>query len=180
MNYVAQRNESDRYLKHFQELVKKHASIFIETDIADEYKDTNESTDMIMFISKPDIALRVRSPKYSYRDITIRSRSKYGGKTEIDKLREGYGDWYFYGWGDGRGKILEYVIADIDKIRRSGLLENKIETLNNDGTAFITIDIADLFWHKAIPEGGYQLTERTKDIVRQDFEVLKRRQKRYG
>ena len=98
--------------------------------------------------------MRVRqfsATKNIYRDWTIRCKSRYGYTTEIDKLRAGWGDFYFYGWDNANGRIDEYMLLDLAKVRNSGLLSTNIQrkiTVNTDGkTAFITISTSELFDH---------------------------------
>lgn len=176
--YKRQRKQSDKYLKSFQEIILKASPKLVNVRVSDEYKDTKESTDMIIEVLKSDIALRVREPQYDYRDLTIRTKALNGGKTEIDKLREGFADIYIYGWGDGKGKVLEYVMIDIDKLRQNDLLDDSKPTRNPDGTEFIAIDLHLLFYHKCIID--FELSEKTQESVRKKWDAMFRRMKRYG
>ena len=102
MSYPVQREQSDMYLEAFKDILRRNSMNFLSLEVSNEYKDTQEATDMLIKIEGGDVALRVRNPSCKFRDFTIRSRSKYGGKTEIDKLKEGFGDWYLYVWGRQR------------------------------------------------------------------------------
>jgi hypothetical protein len=101
-----------------------------------EMEDTKLSFDLY-FSADIQISVRIRSFKYrNYNDITIRSKAKYGGLTEIDKLIDGKGQIYFYGvLSENEEKIIKYVLFDINRIR-SKLKDNGIERVNYDGTKF--------------------------------------------
>ncbi len=89
------------------------------------------------------VSVRIRNNQYLYyRDFSIRSRTRYSGqvvnnetvKCEIDKLRDGLGCCYFYGWLDEKGEdIIDYIIVDIDPFRNH-LDEHTAEKPNGDGT----------------------------------------------
>ncbi len=101
-----------------------------------EIEDTKLSFDLY-FTADIQISVRIRSFKYkNYDDITIRSKSKYNGLTEIDKLIDGKGQIYFYGvLSENQETIIKYILFDIDKIRNK-LKNNGIERTNFDGTKF--------------------------------------------
>lgn len=101
-----------------------------------EIEDTKLSFDLY-FRADIQISVRIRSFKYrNYNDITIRSRAKNGGLTEIDKLIDGKGQIYFYGvLSENEEKIIKYILFDIDKIRNK-LKQNGLEKTNFDGTKF--------------------------------------------
>lgn len=144
-NYEEQRNKSDLYLESFKDILERNSLHFLNFEVSDEYKDTQEATDMVIKVKGGDVALRVREPNVHFRDLTIRSRSRYGGKTEIDKLREGFGKWYLYGWGDGVGNVNEYILVDLDKVRSFKILDRQRKEIPNyDGTKFINISISEL------------------------------------
>lgn len=143
--YQEQRVKSDKYLRAFKDILERNSMNFLSMEVSSEAKDTQEATDMIIKIEGGDVALRVREPSCKFRDFTIRSRSRYGKKTEIHKLKEGFGDWYLYGWGDGFSLVNEYVLIDLDKVRDFGLLDvERQEIPNGDGTKFINIPLGEL------------------------------------
>jgi len=111
---------------------------FMKWDIqqSNDEEDCNLSYDMIFF-GRVELSVRIRRNEYlRYKDFTIRSRSKNGFKCEIDKLVEGLGNVYFYGWMDKEEKNLEYwVVVDIKAIRDK-LIEYGVERTNPDGTKF--------------------------------------------
>lgn len=79
-----------------------------------EREDREELGDSYMYFGEVCIATRVRS---FGKDISICVRSNGGGSTEIHKIIEGHGDYYFFGF-EQAGVITQSVIIDIDKIRR--------------------------------------------------------------
>lgn len=144
MCYEIQRKVSDAYLPAFKDILEKNSMNFLSMKVSDEHKDMKEATDMIIKIEGGDVALRVRDASIKYRDLTIRSRTKFGGKTELQKLKEGFGDWYLYGWGRQR-IIEEYVLVDLDRMRDFKILDkNRKEIPNGDGTYFVNIDLGEL------------------------------------
>lgn len=104
-----------------------------------------------------DIQVSIRIRKYNYidkNDITIRSKSKCGRTTEINKLSNGMGQIYFYGWMNAEEtKILKWYLVDIDKIRNKLLTSGELRK-NNDGTEFKCYDINFLKESDAWINGG--------------------------
>jgi hypothetical protein len=119
---------------------------FFDIEDATFEKDTQEATDLIIKLSGGDVAVRVRGYKYSYPDgkplafdLSIRWRSRYGLKTEIDKLREGFGRWYFFAIAHpNEDGLCDGCLIDLNKMRSSGILQDeKLWQINpnTDGTA---------------------------------------------
>lgn len=93
---------------------------------SDAEEDTRFSFDLRVGLWVP-VSVRLRRNKFlRYRDISIRSRTEFSGKTingdlvkcELQKLIDGHGCCYFYGWltPDEQG-IADYMIVDIDALR---------------------------------------------------------------
>lgn len=103
-------------------------------------EDTKHSTDMVLE-GKSCVAVRIRRDRRSDRDFTIRSRSRGGGKTEIDKLKDGSfaATYYLYIWEGDDGKFSEYLVLDMKKFidAYKDHLENKPDIPNGDGTYFV-------------------------------------------
>jgi len=119
-SYVSQRAWSDRYIPEIKRIIGP--LLLVE---APEQKDMREATDLIVFTARNlDIACRVRKPKY-YADypfeFTIRKAALNGGKTEWDKIREGFGDWMFYGFVadefDPSQGFLAWYVVDLNILR---------------------------------------------------------------
>lgn len=124
---------------------------FLNFSTATPKQDKEQATDLVLEIEGGTMAVRIRRKKY-YEwglrrglDWSIRVKSN-GAKTEIDKLREGFGDWYFYGYSeDNKSGLAYWCLIDLHKTRQSGILENSwMPKDNNDGTAAIYIPIKGL------------------------------------
>lgn len=135
----------ENIIKEIKQILLDHSDIFINVEIATPIEDTKYATDFVVNILNKNIAVRVRDPDCRYRDFTIRAKAEYNGRTEIHKIKEGYGDIYLYCWKDESDKINEYIIIDINELRNSNLLniERRI-IMNNDDTGFINIGINEL------------------------------------
>ena len=145
-----------KYSPEIKRIILDNAKHFLHISFATEEEDTKQSTDLIGEI-KVKFAIRVRET--NYRDFTIRTRSKYGGKTEIDKIKDGDAlcDYYFYFWGDSNGKISDWILVDMKIFKENKLYEGKeikmmdktwIEPRRNipngDGTEFTPYSIEEL------------------------------------
>jgi hypothetical protein len=97
-------------------------------------------------IDDKQISIRIRKHKYlKYPDLTIRSRSKNGGKTEIDKIKEGLAQIYFYSYMDEQEKELVKVrIVDVNSIRELTKLNIFEHRKNKDITEFYTYKFKDI------------------------------------
>ena len=155
MTYQEQRAWSDKHLEQARNILRKNAHLLLTFPIADEEKDMKQATDMMIDAGAGSIALRFRHGT-TFRDLTIRTHSYYGGKTEIDKLREGYAKWYLYMWFDcdedcdGKNCTpVDYLLVDVDKLRMTEVLNDSYikpkEIVNKDGeTSFYPIDLHDI------------------------------------
>lgn len=173
-SYLKQRISSDKYLDSFKEILRRNSMHFLSMEVSSDEKDTQEATDMIVKIEGGDVALRVREPSCKYRDLTIRTRSRSGGKTEAHKIYDGFGDWYLYGWGDGHKTVLEYILVDLNRVRKFKLLNaNRPQISNGDGTKFFSIPIGELEMAGCIV--SKLLKESTQHVV--DDYIMERIQK---
>ena len=129
-----------KHLKSIEEIIRKNAYDIVDIKLASEYQDTRQATDMVVTVTTGTIAVRIRtfkSTKKKYRDFTVRSITRCGNKTEIDKLRDGWARWYVYAWENQAGEISEWMFIDMDKVRASKLLDTKRHDIpNGDGTFF--------------------------------------------
>ena len=124
-DYNFDRERSDK----FEPLLKK---IIGETFLVnDPQRDMHQATDLLILTAKPlTFACRVRTyeqylrPGYKHQ-FTIRSRRPSGEKTEIDKIIEGFGDYFLYGFSnpknDGSG-LMQWFIGDLRVFRRELIL----------------------------------------------------------
>ena len=109
-------------------------------------KDQKEATDMYAIVTNGTVALRIRRPKYTFRDLTIRAYRTNGYETELQKILRGWARWYFYAWTDPLGKrILEWIIVDLNDVRTTGLLLKASRWDNHDGeTGFVAVNLHEL------------------------------------
>ena len=155
LKYISMDNQSfktnwgfqEKYIPRIREILKKHSIHFIDVNIAPKKEDMEEATDMIITANRGHVAVRIRRGRYTFRDITIRSKNGTY-KTEIDKIMNGYADFYLYAWENkDRTDISEYALIDINKARIEVITHGYIfkdEIPNNDGkTAFIAFDIEE-------------------------------------
>lgn len=91
---------------------------------SDFREDTKESTDLVIEVKGGKIATRIRNyTKEHYRDLTIRTKVSINPETEIDKLRKGWCDWYFYVWLNDKEKVTSWILVDLKEIREIGMLD---------------------------------------------------------
>ena len=138
-----------QHLESIKRILRDNAGKLISIELANEEQDTKEATDLIVRADVGTIAVRIRTYRSTLirgecvRDFTVRSRTRYNGRTEIDKLRDGFAKWYLYAWESEDGRSLaEYVLVDMDMVRDAGLLDRAWQEISNgDGTAFIPIPL---------------------------------------
>lgn len=96
MSYKDDREFSDRYLPELKTLIGPR--LLVPSSLE---QDTKEASDLVVLRARDMmIACRLRRPGYADkypREFTIRSRRDSGMKTELAKITEGWGDWFFYG-----------------------------------------------------------------------------------
>ena len=155
LNYEDNRIWADKFLTQQREILDRNIQYFDFNKvkdkhlfrIADENSDCTQATDMYMYsIRGLRIALRVRFLNmHTYEDITIRSRTAYNMKTEIHKIREGYGDYYLYCWAPDGQKITQWVIFDLDKFRnRMDYYLKDVDIPCGDGTCMTSFDLVKM------------------------------------
>lgn len=155
-NYIVNRAWADQYHNIIKKIVEKIAPRIISFTIAPEQEDMTQATDYIITVEKGTIACRIRRPQYNnYRDFTIRSRNGES-KTELAKIKEGFGRWYIYAWTKNESQIAEWWLLDLNALRESPLLNtDRPEKQNTDGkTAFISFTSSELYlWNVLIERG---------------------------
>ena len=143
MSYQISRQWSDKFIPEIKRIL---CDFFI--DVAPMEKDCTEATDLIvMQTTGASIACRVRKNEYRFfNDMTIRSRLQSGMKTEISKIIDGFGQYYFYGYADKQEESIEkWLLGDLNVFRahliRKGCMNVlSSEISNNDGTFFRSFD----------------------------------------
>jgi len=145
MNFKDNWNYAERKMEQVKVILKSNAMHIVSIEVATPEEDMKQSTDLKIKVTAGDIAVRVRRPYRDFRDLTIRAYNK-GSKTEVHKIREGFGDWYLYAWESEGGKLAEWILVDIDKMRESGLIyQDKEIRMNKDGyTGFVNFSLQEL------------------------------------
>ena len=142
MDYVKQREWSDQFLPQIKKILAPYT---IET--ADFDTDTYCATDLIA--NPKHIAVRMRRYEHYLKHgncFVMRSRTKTGNKTELQKIIDGLADWMFYGFATEDEKdIVDWFLIDL-RSWRSHMIRNKKnikygEIKNDDGSAFVWFDI---------------------------------------
>lgn len=123
-------------------------------DMSGTRDDLKLATDVIvMSTDRGRIAVRIRRNRYygKWRDLTLRARRRSGTETELAKIKAGACDWYLYGWSDGnvpedtRGNLIDWLLVDLNELRRTDLLDDSRIIWNDNGrTGFIQISDLDL------------------------------------
>ena len=142
----------DWQLKHIEqvkEILRSQSMYIVNIEIATPEEDMKQSTDLKVKITAGDVAVRIRRD-IPWRELTIRAKNG-NGKTEIHKLREGFGDWYLYAWTI-KDVITDWILADINIMRSKHCFdENRPVIINKDGyTGFVTYSINELESYNAI------------------------------
>jgi hypothetical protein len=137
-----------RFNSKIARVLNKNTHLFSSFTKSTPKQDMQEGFDAIFTLPDIKIPIRIRKKKYlSFRDITIRSKLDTGSRTEIDKIRDGCGDYYFYAWETkNRNSFVAYVIFDINKFVKSGRIDkpSSEDVDNKDGTYFNGYDLGDL------------------------------------
>ncbi|MFH0965328.1 MAG: hypothetical protein V2A58_15110 [Planctomycetota bacterium] len=95
-SYTTDRTWSDQFIPELRRVIGPY--VLVPSSLE---QDRREASDLVVFqATRLTIACRVRRAGYSSRypnQFTIRSKRTSGAKTELMKLIEGWGDWFFYG-----------------------------------------------------------------------------------
>ena len=151
---------SDRFLPEIKRILGEH---LISEPPMEE--DMQHNTDLIVLtLNSVRIACRVRKYKYldKYGDqFTIRTGRPSDAKTELTKIMEGWGDYFFYGFANAQETALaQWVLGDLKAFRlfiNRSLVRNKgrlpdSEHYNPDGSSTFRA-----FQHKDIQ--GFVITK---------------------
>ncbi len=165
------RLDERKYLDTTIDIIKSlPIGAFIDVTEASALEDTKQATDLILNLDGGQMAWRMRHIDYALgneaRGIrpygyqwSVRQYCR-GHKTEIDKLREGFARWYFFGYGDDDKKIPAYFIIDLDEVRARGVLEMKTiwtTPYNKDGTGGMYTDMANVAAHGCMAHTNVEL-----------------------
>ena len=134
---------ANRFFDAIQAAIQSVAGVFVRMEVADMDDDMRRVIDYVVRVEGGDIACRIRRNMYlaRFRDWTIRSVVPSGATTELDKLRDGFGRWYFYAWATPNDRDLaDWMLIDLDAVRRTDILYcDREERMNDDGTGFIYV-----------------------------------------
>jgi len=131
---------------HINKALPNLLGSFVNFKPSTDLEDTTLSFDMVYNLSFT-VSVRIRKHEYiKFKDLTIRSRSKYGQRCEIDKIKEGMSQVYFYAYmNKEETELIKIRIANVDAKRRlidSGYYQKK---KNTDGTEFYTFSFYDIY-----------------------------------
>lgn len=144
-DYRLNRQWSDSYIPAIKRIV---GPILLEPSSFEI--DTQQATDLVILKARDmAIAARVRRPGYAERypyEFTLRAKVGNGATTELSKVTDGWGDWFFYGHAsDDPGEIAKWFLIDLAVWRASFIrhphLISKGMKSNGDGTHFAWFDI---------------------------------------
>ena len=164
---------------HMPEIKRKlmmlPSGIFLDFSKSEIKLDYEEATDLVVNIAGGTMAVRVRRREHF--DIAARLNSfdwsiRYDNsihRTEIHKLREGFADWYFYGYSENDATtLIAYWLIDLENVRLAGILEDErigntwpIHN-NHDGTSGLYIPIRILEDNRCIMHCEYGQGTNTK------------------
>jgi hypothetical protein len=149
MSYDSDRAWSDRYIGAIRQIV---GPLLLEP--ASFEVDTKQATDLVVLRARDHmIAARIRRSGYADRypyEFTIRSHRDSGARTELEKLVDGWGDWFFYGHADADNQSLSrWMVIDLHSWRaaliRDGMRNASelkwVKKSNFDGTHFVAFDV---------------------------------------
>lgn len=154
MSWTKDKRWSDQFIPVITQCL---SSVFVKP--ASLPMDQQENTDlMVMDVRQSRVACRVRDVDYSDRypfDITVRAVRRTGAVTEWDKMRDGFGDYMFYGFGipGERPRLARWVIVDLSRLRQflafhEGQKTRPWSECRNAGeNAFIALDTRKLRRH---------------------------------
>ena len=117
MKWKDDKKWSDRFLPEIKRLLGEH--LISEPPVEE---DAERNTDlMVLKLDAVRIGCRVRTFQYYnlYRnEFTIRSGRPSGVKTELTKIIEGWGDYFFYGFSDStETKLCKWILGDLKALR---------------------------------------------------------------
>lgn len=141
-NYTGNRGMGDSFLEEAYKLLLPFFGPCTEASV---HQDTKMNTDIVSE-DGVSIGLRIRTPQYEQfaDELTIRSKHPKSKQCELDKLKQGYGDFTLYGFADEERGIYSWQLIDLAVLRK--LMEGKIfpQKTNRDKIKFITIPLERL------------------------------------
>ena len=156
MGWESSKRRVDKYRPEIERIIRSIAGDIIEFRESSPEEDQCNATDYVVTVSSGDIACRVRDQLYwfEYGDFAVRYSRPSGRMTELEKIKNGYGRWYLYAWTlrFSDNKLLAWIFVDLDKFRRSGLLDapgSPIPSPDNS-SEFVTFSLPELWQYNCI------------------------------
>jgi hypothetical protein len=155
VNWRHDKQRADIFMPHIKMILGK---LFIcEAPVKE---DQEQATDLMVFTVTPfTVGCRMRDTdkgylkKYPF-DVTFRRARPSGMKSEIDKIAEGWGDFYFYGFGSfSTGKIEAYSVLDLKAFRsqmikaalgQSPMFDHQLRNNADNSSDFLAVDVRTL------------------------------------
>lgn len=118
---------------------------FVQFRQSDEEEDGKLSFDLV-FNMNFTISIRIRKNKYlKYNDMTIRYKSLKGKRTEIDKIKDGLAQIYFYAYmSEDENSLCKVRICNVESIRKLIAEEKYKVRENTDGTMLAAFKFKDI------------------------------------
>jgi hypothetical protein len=160
MSYAERRAWSDR----FTPTIKQIVGPYLLTTTPEEI-DCTQAADLMIFTAHGCmIAARVRTPGYIGRylyDVTLRSRCESGARTELQKIVDGFADWFFYGHSDdAETGFAAWWLINMKAIRAALIRRppgfKMGEKRNGDGSCFMHCDLRTFPDHPPLLIGSSQ------------------------
>ena len=155
--WKGQKQWSDYFLPEIKQILSEHLTKIVRIDIAPFSEDVERNTDLIVLrLDGVRVACRIRKFVYFEQyggEFTIRNKTASGNKTELDKIREGWGDYLFYGWANqAETKLHGWTLGSIDVLRTymdecfaNGICPWASQRYNwYDGTGFVAFRYKDV------------------------------------
>lgn len=127
-NYIEQRRWSDKFIPAIKKIIGQYLLVPSSFE-----EDTQHACDLIIMKAR-DMRIAARIRKYHYSlsygdEFTIRCKTQYNQKTEIHKIIEGWGDWFFYGFANETEEdISKWFLIDLHVLRRNRLQKQPVKT----------------------------------------------------
>ncbi len=160
MTYPDQRARSDLALPHVYRILGDFDGRLGDRTVwqASDEDDWYHATDAHTATQPSNIAIRVRSGDYLERfpnDVTIRYSTRFGNESEYDKIRDGHGDFMFYGFTNGDPEVIvNGCLVDLAALRASGLVADEPAPQaiipNRDRSTFVVFTRSQLRKAKAL------------------------------
>jgi hypothetical protein len=157
---------SDKFLPEIKRVLGEH--LIAEPPIEEDQK---RNTDLIVLrMDAVRVACRVRKNVFlqNYGDeFTIRAGRPNSTKTELTKIVEGWGDYFFYGFADTyEEQLARWVLGDLGAFRlwfnqqlyRGNKFESQLKN-NHDGSSFfLYVKVCDVP-NFVVAKAGYETSE---------------------